>query len=55
MHDLWKRLLKKGIKLMFLAVVHKTYTQECYKENFLVISIGADVVIAALLGDIAGI
>lgn len=40
---------------MFLAVVHKICTQECHKENFLVTSIGDDVMIAALLGDIAGI
>lgn len=39
---------------MFLGLVHKIYTQEFYKENFLVTSIGADV-IAALLDDIAGI
>ena len=41
--------------MIFLAVVHKIYTQECCKENCLVTNMGAAVVIAALLADIAGI
>lgn len=43
------------MKLIFLAVVHKIPPQECCKENYLVTNIGASVVIAALLADIAGI
>ena len=55
--DAWslEEVTKEGIKFIFLAVVHKIYTQEFCRENCLVTNIGSAVVIAALLADVAGI